>query len=302
MVMSFSTETKIAAAHLPKSTEEQYAMLYGMVLFAQVFTPEYFEFRTETAEVSDMICGLLIGVFDITATPTFSKKAGETVYKVAISEKGPMDKLRREFAPNSDQHIERYKLRNKAEEIAFIKGVFLACGYLNSPDQPYRLDFTVSTPDLAVDLAMAAESAVSVMPKLSVRKTKQIVYYRGSGTIVDLLNLLGLSQSAFAIMNSQIEREIKNDLNRKNNFDVANMGKTMKTAGDQQDAIMWLKSTGKFEKLPNHLKSTANLRLNNPEMSLEQLGEAENPPISKSQVSKRLKILTEMYERDKNKN
>lgn len=270
-------------------------MLYGMLMFSHSFSENVISFRTETAEVSDMFCGLLLGVLDIIATPQMIKKGGGAIYKIAVTDKSDLEKVKSRFAAHGYEKPDHSLLNLPRNEVAFLRGAFLSCGFLNSPDKPYRLEFTVRDPDLAVELALILSRQVNVMPKLSVRKTNQIVYYRESNLIVDFLNLIGQNAAAFVILNSQIERDIRNNINRQNNFDVANIEKKTKSSMSQIEAIGWLISSGAFEKLPLGLKTTAKLRLDNPDASLEAIGAMENPPISKSQVSKRLSQIVETY-------
>ena len=52
-----------------------------------------------------------------------------------------------------------------------------------------------------------------------------------------------------------------------------------------------------FYELPEELKTLANLRLENPEMSLKELGESLVPKISRSGVNHRLQRLLQIAER-----
>ena len=138
------------------------------------------------------------------------------------------------------------------------------------------------------------------MPKLSVRKGNQIVYYRGGEKVADMLMLIGAQNEAFEIMNSQALRSIRNEQNRQTNFEVANISKQSAASAEQIEAITELKKIGKFGLLSPVLRQTANLRLENPEASMAVLGKLENPPVSKSQESKRLLKIVDFYKAHKN--
>ena len=292
--MSFSSSAKSAASSMPKTRAEQKAMLYGMLIFSNVYTDKKIVFRTETAEVSDILCGLLLGVCDVMASPEVFVKENGAVYRIKIENERDLAAVSAEFGAIRNDSIDETQFHGKSCDQFFIKGAFLSCGYINSPENPYRLDFTVESGDLAVALAVVLSKCVGEMPKLSVRKSSQVVYFRESNIIVDFLNIIGLTSHAFEIMNSQIERDIRNNLNRKTNFDVANIGKKAAASVLQTEAINKIIARGDFEKLPITLRTTAKLRLEMPDASLEAIGDAENPPISKSQVSKRLARLIEI--------
>ena len=124
------------------------------------------------------------------------------------------------------------------------------------------------------------------MPKISARKSSQIIYYRESALVEDFLTLIGATKAAMDIMSEQIKRELRNQANRQSNFEIANLGKTIDAAAAQINAINELKSKGIFEEMTPQMQSLANLRIKHDDVSQKELGEMMQPPISKSQVSK----------------
>ncbi|MBO4353540.1 MAG: DNA-binding protein WhiA [Clostridia bacterium] len=293
--MSFSSEKKAAAAFRPQHDDECEAMLYGLILFSNKFSADELSFRTENAEVSDIFCGLLLGVLEISATPKMHVKKNGTIFKISVSDADALSRIALKYASCGYNKIDRSVIPSSRMQHAFLRGAFLACGYIDPPERSYRLEFSVRDADLAVDLALVLSENVNVMPKMSARKADQIIYYRDSDLIIDFLNLIGLTSASFDIMNCQIEKEIRNNENRKNNFDIANIERNTGSSMMQIEAITALIKSGEFDALPVGLRTTAKLRMKYPDMSLEALGKAENPPLSKSQVSKRLKQIIEIY-------
>ena len=86
-------------------------------------------------------------------------------------------------------------------------------------------------------------------------------------------------------------RDMRNNVNRIVNCETANLAKTVDAAVKQINAINKLKQNGKFNDLPDNLKELANLRVENPEASLTELGKMLKEPIGKSGVNYRLKTL-----------
>ena len=70
----------------------------------------------------------------------------------------------------------------------------------------------------------------------------------------------------------------------------------MNTAVRQVEAIKKIKNKIGFNNLPNNLREIAQIRLDNPEVSLLELGKLLNPPLGKSGVNHRLKKLEEIAE------
>ena len=133
----------------------------------------------------------------------------------------------------------------------------------------------------------------------SVRRGNQIIYFRDAESVHYFLSYIGAKKEAFEVINAKMLREKNNEVNRKQNFDMANLTKTVNTAGIYVDAIRALMESGDFEKLPLELRTTAQNRVDNDTLTLQELADMEEPPISKSQVSKRLQKIYHFYEENK---
>ena len=293
--MSFSGDTKTALAKIPCERDCcASAELCGMLIFASVFERNKTVFLSETEEAAYLFSGLLIRCPEV-----FSKgKSGTLVFRTTVCGEDA-EKLYDFAFPNGECRIDTKKFGCDHCAEAFIRGAFLSCGFVNPPEKRYGIEFTVSNADIAVELATVLAYKFG-MPKLSVRKGNQIVYYRGGEKVADVLMLIGAQNEAFEIMNSQALRSIRNEQNRQTNFEVANISKQSAASAEQIEAITELKKIGKFGLLSPVLRQTANLRLENPEASMAVLGKLENPPVSKSQESKRLLKIVDFYKAHKN--
>ena len=63
---------------------------------------------------------------------------------------------------------------------------------------------------------------------------------------------------------------------------------------EQMEAIRALQTAGLLDQLPDKLQMTAALRLENPELTLSELAEEFDPPVSKSCLNHRLRKLLEL--------
>ena len=99
--------------------------------------------------------------------------------------------------------------------------------------------------------------------------------------------------AAMDIMTAKVDKEIRNGANRAMNCDMANVNKTIDAALEQKNAIQRLQENGRLERLPEKLRQTALLRLQYPEMSLSQLAEKCDPPVTKSCMNHRMRKLLE---------
>ena len=87
---------------------------------------------------------------------------------------------------------------------------------------------------------------------------------------------------------------MNNKINRIVNCETANLNKTINASIEQIEAIKKLKETGDFEKLDEPLKEIAELRIQNPNASLIELGTMLQKPVGKSGVNYRLKKIMEI--------
>ena len=154
---------------------------------------------------------------------------------------------------------------------------------MSDPEKNYHLEFVTRTAPLADRLYELLE-ALSLPAKITVRKNSFVVYIKDSEAIAQLLGLIGAGGSMMAFYNIKIERELRNTVNRQVNCDSANLDKITAAAGRQIAAIQKIQQTTGFDNLPPVLGEIAVLRLENPEMSLKELGALLDPPIGKSGV------------------
>ena len=143
--------------------------------------------------------------------------------------------------------------------------------------------------DLADALRMA-ESALSQM----------IEYLKDSGQITDLLNIMQAHQSLMELANIRIIKDVANDVNRRVNFEAANLGKTVSASLKQLDDIKYIEEKKGLSYLSGQLREAAALRLRMNEASLVEIGAQLNPPVSKSGVNHRFRKISEIAENIRN--
>ncbi len=196
--------------------------------------------------------------------------------------------------------IDKENIKCPACAQAFLRGVFLSRGNVNSPDKGHHLEIDLQTRVEADELsAFLAENGFDV--KTSKRRNKSIVYFKDGDTIFGFLSFIGAQKSAFEFLETIIEKQVRNDCNRKSNFDTANIKKSTDAGAKHIKAIKYLKDNKILEKMSDKLQYTATLKLENPSLTLSELAELHAPPITKSCVNHRLANLVERYEKAESK-
>ena len=113
----------------------------------------------------------------------------------------------------------------------------------------------------------------------------------------DFFALIGINNAAFALMNAQIEGELRNNANRIFNCDTNNIDKSVRESHRQIVAITRLEEANLLSSLPEELEKTARLRLLHKDLSLAQLAAVSVPAISKPGLSHRLNKIIEIADR-----
>ncbi len=176
---------------------------------------------------------------------------------------------------------------------AFVRGTFLACGSLTDPEKGYHFELPLMEEAQAKLLLRLLES-FDIQAKLVQRKRYTVVYVKDSQEIVDVLNVMGAYVSLMDMENVRILKDMKNRVNRRVNCETANLGKTVQTAVRQIEDIRYIEQTKGFASLPENLRKIAEVRLENPDLPLKELGELLTPPLGKSGVNHRLRKISEI--------
>jgi DNA-binding protein WhiA len=174
---------------------------------------------------------------------------------------------------------------------AMLRGLFLGCGSVNAPSTRYHLEFVAPTESWAAAMATLAESS-GVRVGTMERGGQHVVYMKDGDGIVRLLSLMGASRAVMEFENVRVVREVSGEVNRRLNFETANIGKTIGSGMRQAAAIELLESTGKLNHLPPALREMARWRLANPDLNLVEL--AGRMKLTKSAVNHRLRRLQEL--------
>ena len=298
--MSFSAEIK---EELMKNEDMPdccaHAMAYGMLLFGRSFDINEISLLTDNPLVGEKYAELVKRVCNVDVDKHISD-AGKVTCEIG-SEKERINVLSAFSSTGKERvrRIDRGNLLNEcgdtAESInccnaAFLRGAFLSCGTASDPNKSYHIEFVVPYRTLSLDL-LKILTDYGLKAKHMVRRYINVIYIKDSESIEDLLTIMGATMASLSIMNIKIYKDLRNLTNRRNNFENANLSKTASAAYDQISAIERLKSSGAYSQLPEELRAIADLRIENEEASLREIGEMCTPPISRSAVNHRLKKL-----------
>jgi cell division protein WhiA len=174
---------------------------------------------------------------------------------------------------------------------AMLRGLFLGCGSVNAPNTRYHLEFVAPTASWASAISRLCESA-GVKAGIADRGGQSVVYVKDGDSVVRLLSLMGASRAVMEFENVRVVRQVSGEVNRRLNFETANIGKTIGSGLRQAAAIEQLEADGKLDHLPPALREMAKWRSANPDLNLAEL--AGRMQLSKSAVNHRLRRLQQL--------
>jgi len=177
----------------------------------------------------------------------------------------------------------------------FVRAAFLSCGTMLDPAKGYHASFAVENPNNADRLISVLED-LGVFAKQKKSAKGILVYLKESSQIEDLLSAMGAQKFSLELMNQKIEKSIRADINRRQNFDDANLRKTVNGAQSVILAIRKLEQKNVLETLSEPLQKAAKLRMSYPEVSLKELCERSEDEITKSGLNHRLQKLLHLAE------
>lgn len=184
-------------------------------------------------------------------------------------------------------------IKNQELLKAIVRGMYLGSGSVNNPENKYHLEITFSN-ESNMELAISILEKLGIKTKKMIMKNKYYLYIKEGEEISKILALIGANKAVMKFEEIRIQREMRGKVNRLVNCKTANLNKTINASVEQIAAINKLKENGKFNKLNENLKEIAELRIENPDMSLIDLGKLLKEPVGKSGVNYRLKKIIEL--------
>ena len=271
------------------------AEAYGALLYGNTFSTHEVRLITESETFAKRLPMLLERAFGL----TFDRLPGEGerkfVFQLSSREKigQIIDAFGFDYRQSPVLHINFGLLEEECCRAAFLRGAFLAGGSVTEPSKRYHLELVTSHTQASREL-LALLADMGRQPGQAVRSGCQVTYFKNGEQIAELLTLIGAPRSAAALMDARAEKKLRNGVNRQVNCEAANLDKAVNAAQEQLEAIRRLYELDRVEGLPAQLKETIILRETYPELTLSQLAEEFDPPVTKSCLNHRLRKLVEL--------
>jgi hypothetical protein len=182
---------------------------------------------------------------------------------------------------------------------AFLRGAFLLSGAVSvpapgRPDSPkYHLEIA-GTHYYVMREFYTLLRDMELSLRLISRKNGYLLYCKAAAAVGESLARAGAVQAYMVILQLMMESSLRNEINRKVNCETGNISRVVEAAAAQCAAIEMLQKSGRFDSLPDVLKETALLRMENPELPLSELEKASQ--IGRSALYHRLRKIVALAE------
>lgn len=315
--MSFSSEVKAELAkNISSARHCRIAELSGMMsMVADVWYRNGSLFKlcitTERSIIAKTMAALIKVLFDIRMECSVKRTGSNSrIYRMVLDQQQEIERMMQtlKFSPDfgisqngvakascQDMTVNRMVVQQQCCKRAFIKGVFMTSGSVSDPKKGYHLEIVCNNEDRAGMIGKIM-AELDIESRVIARKKYSVCYIKDGTMIVDMLNIMGAHISLMNMENVRILKDISNNVNRRVNCEAANLNKTVSAAVRQIQDINYVIETRGITYLPDNLRSLAELRLEEPDASLKELGEMMNPPIGKSGVNHRLRKISEIAE------
>lgn len=167
----------------------------------------------------------------------------------------------------------------------FLRGLFLACGYICDPAKELRLEWS---PGYRSEQIAVLLGELGFTPLRSKRARREVFFFRSGALLMDLLGKMQLLDAMYALSDALIIRDLKNQETRSTNCIIKNLRVSSDARTEQIKVVRRLRDKNLLTSLPDDLRRTAELLIENSDDSLAQLAMKSVPPLTKSGVYHRL--------------
>ena len=175
------------------------------------------------------------------------------------------------------------------------RGAFLVHGSLTEPGRSMAMEITCPGSEAALALVGAARRLKVSAKARDVRGVDRVVIRDGEA-IAAMLTRLGAHDSVLAWEERRMRREVRATANRLANFDDANLRRSARAAvaaGARVERALEILG----DNAPEHLVLAGRLRVKHRQVSLEELGQLADPPLTKDAIAGRIRRLLALADR-----
>lgn len=268
------------------------AEAYGVLLFCNTFTAAEVRIITENPEFAARLPRLFQRAFSLKFDSLPDGTRDKLIFRITQRHKLARIVDLLGYDPSLVLHVNFGLLEDDCCRTAFVRGAFLAGGSVTDPEKRYHLELATSHTQASREVS-ALLTEMGFLPHSVRRSGSSVIYFKQSEHIEDLLTTIGAPAGGHGHHDRQGGQ---GDPQRRQPGHELRHGQRQQNRGRRPGADRRDSAAGEQRRLaqmPEKLRQAARLRLDNPEMSLQQLAERCDPPVSKSCMNHRMRKLME---------
>lgn len=309
--MSFSIDIKNEITRLETTKLENVAILSAYLRQNAYIDKEVIRIHTENAAICRYLFKLIKNLYDVTSKITVRKNFNfkkNYVYIIEITRKHNFILKDLSLMNDNEYFInvpKEYIIDDEELKKAYLRGCFLAGGSVNNPKTSrYHLEFLIDDLEYATFIDDLLNE-FNLNSRIITRKNGYMVYIKEAEKISDFLKIIKTPGGVLYFENVRIYRDQKNNINRLNNCEQANVERTINTGLRQIEDINMISDMIGLDTLDEKLEMAARYRLKYPESSLLELSDIISHEmgvkVTKSGLNHRLRKIKELADRMRNK-
>ena len=304
--ISFAMLCKEEASCAERSLNAQKALLAGLIKGSaslRIGSNEEIDIPTESSVIAKKVYLSISEIYGVSCRFSYTRGIGfrkKTKYHVLVSNPELiLEALGGDFFSSALPKI----VKSEETKEAFLAGAFIASGSVNDPSSSnYHLEIACEDEAYAKKISHLINRLQSrpFNAKWVSRRKETVVYLKRSQEIVDFIVLMKAHECCLKFEDVRLSRDYANIGNRLVNLDAANMSKTSAASDRQIKEIRYFMERGIPVEASPKLRALMQIRLENPDSSLEELAVALSEElattVSKSNVNHLFRSLHTMYE------
>ena len=262
------------------------------------------QYRTENAALARRIFRLLRTRLNITPRLHYVQHARLGGQRTCVLTVGDEDSQKLMLALHMLEQDEEGNVRYRRTTVrhpmtrqccrrAYLRAAFLGSGTMSNPEKDYHFEVSATDQSLVKELSRLLDKS-DLPVNTYQRKGTTVVYLKSAQQISDALALMGASGSVFAMEDIRIRKQARGAANRAINCDEHNFQRMLDAADAQVEGIRRYVIVKGMRSLPPALQEIAQKRLDYANLSLTELGQLFEPPLSKSAVNHRMRRLMDI--------
>ena len=262
------------------------------------------QYRTENAALARRIFRLLRARLSITPRLHYVQHARLGGQRTCVLTVGDEDSQKLMLALNMIERDDEGNIRYRRTTVrhpmtrqccrrAYLRAAYLGSGTMSNPEKEYHFEISATDQSLVRELSRLLEKS-GLPVNTYQRKGSTVVYLKGAQQISDAMAMMGATNSVFSLEDIRIRKQARGAANRAINCDEHNFQRMLDAADAQVEGIRRYVIVKGMRSLPPALQEIAQKRLDNANLSLVELGQQFEPPLSKSAVNHRMRRLMEI--------